>query len=431
MEGPTPVSALIHAATMVAAGVYMLVRVGFLIDASPGALQVIAWIGTITAVLAALMATQQNDIKRILAYSTLSQLGYMVMAVGLASGEAAMFHLFTHAAFKALLFLGAGSIIYMLHHEQDIWRMGGLAKRLPITFLTFLVGTLALIGFPGFSGFFSKDAILALAYERSLPIFALAAFTALLTAFYMTRLVVVAFFGHARSAHAARGAESPVVMTLPLILLSLPAAIGGFGFFAKNFLSLCLTRRSRSSRCRRSPFSRCSLASPAPFILYRNRTTEPVDIALFRNRFYLDELYALLIRWTQGLLAARFRICRSLDSRRRDRSRIERRDLGQRISAPAAAGRQLAGLRFSFRARHHRTHLLHGFPLMLLFIVFAPLITALLILVGAPARVTALLGSAATTVATLIAFFFTIRPGPDSSSLVHFRSAKRGGFSSC
>jgi NADH-quinone oxidoreductase subunit L len=119
----------------------------------------------------------------------------MVMAVGLASGPAAMFHLFTHAAFKALLFLGSGSIIYMLHHEQDIWRMGGLAKRLPITFLTFMVGTLALIGFPGFSGFFSKDAILALAYERNTPIFFLAACSALLTAFYMTRLVVVAFFG--------------------------------------------------------------------------------------------------------------------------------------------------------------------------------------------------------------------------------------------
>src|SRR5262245_39297349 len=164
MEGPTPISALIHAATMVAAGVYMLVRVGFLIQVAPEALNVIAWIGTITAVLAALVATQQNDIKRILAYSTLSQLGYMVMAVGLASGEAAMFHLFTHAFFKALLFLGAGSIIVMLHHEQNIWKMGGLAGRLGITFLTFVVGTLALIGFPGFSGFFSKDAILLLAY---------------------------------------------------------------------------------------------------------------------------------------------------------------------------------------------------------------------------------------------------------------------------
>ena len=303
MEGPTPVSALIHAATMVAAGVYMLVRVGFLIDASLGALQVIAWIGTITAVLAALMATQQNDIKRILAYSTLSQLGYMVMAVGLASGQAAMFHLFTHAAFKALLFLGAGSIIYMLHHEQDIWRMGGLAKRLPITFLTFLVGTLALIGFPGFSGFFSKDAILLLAYARSLPIFALAAFTALLTAFYMTRLMVVAFFGNARSPNAARGAEAPAVMTIPLILLSLPAAIGGFGFFARNFINLP-NETKPVVLVPAIAFAGLLIGLLGAIVLYHNRTTEPVDIALFRNRFYLDELYAWLIRATQGALAA-------------------------------------------------------------------------------------------------------------------------------
>ncbi len=145
---PTPISALIHAATMVAAGVYMLVRVGFIIQASPSALLVIAWIGTISALLAGLIATQQNDIKRILAYSTISQLGYMMIAVGLASNEAAMFHLFTHAFFKALLFLGAGSIIIMLHHEQNIWKMGGLARHLPITFLTFVVGALASDWFP-------------------------------------------------------------------------------------------------------------------------------------------------------------------------------------------------------------------------------------------------------------------------------------------
>src|SRR5437870_4301952 len=172
MEGPTPISALIHAATMVAAGVYMLVRVGFLIQAAPEALSIIAWIGTITALMAALIATQQDDIKRILAYSTLSQLGYMIMAVGLASGEAAMFHLFTHAFFKALLFLSAGAVIVALHHEQNIWKMGGLSKKLPITFVTFGVGALALIGCPPFSGFFSKDAILALAYEHNTPIFA-------------------------------------------------------------------------------------------------------------------------------------------------------------------------------------------------------------------------------------------------------------------
>jgi len=167
MEGPTPVSALIHAATMVAAGVYMLVRVAFIIQASQTALLIVAWIGTITAVMSALIATQQNDIKRILAYSTLSQLGYMVMAVGLASDEAAMFHLFTHAFFKALLFLAAGSIIVMLHHEQNIWKMGGLRRRLPITFVTFGAGALALNGCPPFSGFFSKDAILAIAWEHN------------------------------------------------------------------------------------------------------------------------------------------------------------------------------------------------------------------------------------------------------------------------
>jgi NADH-quinone oxidoreductase subunit L len=302
MEGPTPVSALIHAATMVAAGVYMLVRVGFLIDASATALEVIAWIGTITAVLAALMATQQNDIKRVLAYSTLSQLGYMVMAVGLASGQAAMFHLFTHAAFKALLFLGSGSIIFMLHHEQNIWQMGGLAKRLPITFLTFLVGTLALVGFPGFSGFFSKDAILLLAYEKSFPIFLLAAFTALLTAFYMTRLVIVTFFGSPRSAPAARSGESPLVMTAPLILLAIPAAIGGLGFFARRFLELP-NEQEPGMAVPAIAFVALLLGAFGAIFLYRNRTQEPLDIALFRDRFYLDQFYQSLIRWTQGTLA--------------------------------------------------------------------------------------------------------------------------------
>src|SRR5437762_2572264 len=178
MEGPTPVSALIHAATMVAAGVYMLVRVAFVIPASQTALLVIAWIGTITAVLGALIATQQSDIKRILAYSTISQLGYMVMAVGLASNEAAMFHLFTHAFFKALLFLAAGSVIVALHHEQDIWKMGGLSRNLPITFWTFLIGTLALAGVPPLSGFYSKDEILLLAFEKSPPLFIMAITTA-------------------------------------------------------------------------------------------------------------------------------------------------------------------------------------------------------------------------------------------------------------
>lgn len=302
MEGPTPISALIHAATMVAAGVYMLVRVGFLIQASPPALLVIAWIGIITAVMAGLIATQQDDIKRILAYSTLSQLGYMVMAVGLASGEAAMFHLFTHAFFKALLFLGAGAIIIMLHHEQNIWKMGGLAGKLRITFGTFFVGTLALIGCPPFSGFFSKDAILAIAYEKNAAIFCLALFTAFLTAFYMLRLVVVVFFGQARGEQARRGKEAPLVMTGPLLVLAVPAALAGFGFFANRFLQVPHVAEEGHA----VPILAASAMLAGvilAFVLYRNRETDPIDLAVLRHRFYFDELYTWLISATQGLLA--------------------------------------------------------------------------------------------------------------------------------
>jgi NADH-quinone oxidoreductase subunit L len=302
MEGPTPVSALIHAATMVAAGVYMLVRVAFIIQASQNALLVIAWIGTITAVMAALIATQQDDIKRILAYSTLSQLGYMVMAVGLASNEAAMFHLFTHAFFKALLFLGAGCVIVMLHHEQNIWKMGGLSRSLPITFLAFTAGGLALIGFPPFSGFFSKDGILALAYARSTPIFALALFTALLTAFYVTRLFVVVFLGKPRSAEARSGHEAPFVMTAPLIVLAILSTIGGFSFFAGRFLVI----PHEKEMVLLVPM----LAVIALFVgggiavsLYRRREIEPFDVEFLRRRFYIDEFYGWLIESTQERLA--------------------------------------------------------------------------------------------------------------------------------
>ncbi len=302
MEGPTPISALIHAATMVAAGVYMLVRVGFIIQASQTALLVIAWIGTITAVLAALIATQQNDIKRILAYSTLSQLGYMVMAVGLASSEAAMFHLFTHAFFKALLFLAAGSVIVMLHHEQNIWKMGGLSRNLPITFLTFGAGALALIGCPPFSGFFSKDAILAIAYERNVPIFVVGLLTAFLTAFYVVRLLVVVFFGKARSEIARKSNESPVVMTGPLIVLALLATFGGFAFFARNFLVLPI-EKNIAFFVPVLAISALALGCGLAITLYRNRKSEPFDIELFRRLFYVNEFYSWLINWTQELLA--------------------------------------------------------------------------------------------------------------------------------
>src|SRR3982751_504661 len=309
MEGPTPISALIHAATMVAAGVYMLVRVAFIIQASQTALLVIAWIGTITAAMAALIATQQNDIKRILAYSTLSQLGYMIMAVGLASGEAAMFHLFTHAFFKALLFLGAGSVIVALHHEQNIWKMGGQSRNLFLTFVTFGVGMLALIGCPPFAGFFSKDAILSLSYNRNSLIFVFALITAFLTAFYMMRLFVVVFFGKARSPAARTSREAPTSMLIPPVVLSVLAVIGGFNFFARHFLTLP-HERDAAQFVPGLALVAMLLGTIGAIFLYRGRTADPFSFLLLRRKFYIDELYELLINATQEMVA---HICAFID----------------------------------------------------------------------------------------------------------------------
>ncbi|MFL6515859.1 MAG: NADH-quinone oxidoreductase subunit L [Chthoniobacterales bacterium] len=302
MEGPTPVSALIHAATMVAAGVYMLVRIAFVIQASPDALTVIAWIGTITAFMAALIATQQDDIKRVLAYSTLSQLGYMIAAIGLGSNEAAMFHLFTHAFFKALLFLGAGSVIIALHHEQNIWRMGGLSRNMPITFLAFAIAALALIGFPGFSGFFSKDAILAHAFDHNKAIFAITLITALLTAFYVTRMFVAVFWSKPRSDAARSSDESPFVMSAPLIILAVLSLVGGYGFFASPFISI---PREKEFTMIVPVLATVATLVGAGFglALYRNRASEPYRVELLRRAFYMDDLYDWFIDITQGLLA--------------------------------------------------------------------------------------------------------------------------------
>ena len=238
MEGPTPVSALIHAATMVAAGVYMMARLFFSLSQGGDLAEIIpafssttiAWVGGITALLAALMATQQDDIKKILAYSTLSQLGYMIMAVGLLNYEAGMFHLYTHAWFKALLFLGSGAIIYACHHEQNIWNMGGLFRKMPITGITFLIGTVALMAVPGSSGFFSKEEILiaALHHGEITPLFCIAAFVALLTAFYMSRAVLVTFFGKARSHGAEEAKEVGPIMFVPLLLLAVLAIASAY-----------------------------------------------------------------------------------------------------------------------------------------------------------------------------------------------------------
>jgi NADH-quinone oxidoreductase subunit L len=226
MEGPTPVSALIHAATMVAAGIYMLCRIDVLMV--PQALVVITWVGTLTALYAALCAITNRDIKKVLAYSTLSQLGYMVAAFGLGSVGAAMFHLTTHAFFKALLFLGSGSVIFACHHEQDIFKMGGLRARMPLTFWTFTIAVAAIVGLPGLAGFFSKDAILALAFENNTAVFAVLALTAVLTAFYMLRLWKIVFLGPPRGEAAGHAHEGGAWLVSPLVLLALLSVVGGY-----------------------------------------------------------------------------------------------------------------------------------------------------------------------------------------------------------
>ena len=311
MEGPTPVSALIHAATMVAAGVYMLCRTLFLFNAD--ALHVIAYIGGFTSLLAALIAVQQNDIKRIIAYSTLSQLGYMVMAVGLNGPTPAMFHLTTHAFFKALLFLAAGSVIIGMHHEQDIWQMGNLRKKMPITFWTFLVGALALSGVPPFSGFYSKDSIFAQALEqKSYVLLGVAVFVAALTAFYTFRLFFVVFFGQEKSKAASHAHESPLVMTLPLVALAVFAAIGGFIGIWNNYGSQFIGEHNNWDPLSFAQQLLEPLRTPVPmligiavglagiflaFSLYKNATTDPLPAKLgglataMKNKFYFDELY--------------------------------------------------------------------------------------------------------------------------------------------
>jgi len=323
MEGPTPVSALIHAATMVAAGVYMLCRVYPLLLLSAPGMFFIAFIGCFTAVFAALIAVQQNDIKRILAYSTLSQLGYMVMAVGCGGPDAAMFHLTTHAFFKALLFLAAGSVIHALHEEQDIWKMGGLWNKIPLTFYTFAIGMLALIGFPGLAGFFSKDYLLSIAYVRSPGFYWVGVITACLTAFYMTRLVVVAFFGPPRAHAAEHPHESPLPMTIPLVILAVLSFIGGWSFGGYGIqpfyhgwfmdvihsmypLGVVVPEPETGTFLEMIvPGAVVLLGVVSAFYLYWGSKTDPLDIRILANKFYIDELYDRSLVGGQQL-AARF-----------------------------------------------------------------------------------------------------------------------------
>jgi NADH-quinone oxidoreductase subunit L len=331
MEGPTPVSALIHAATMVAAGVFLVARVYPLMDAdvsgllnSSTALSVVTWVGAITAVTAALIATAQNDIKRILAYSTVSQLGYMMMGLGVGGVAVGMFHLITHAFFKALLFLGAGSVIHGCHGEQDIRRMGGLRKYMPVTFATYAVGMLALAGVPlFFSGFWSKDEILHAAFlwqPSKLP-FLLGLVGAFLTAFYMTRQVLLVFYGEAREG-AKKAHESPSVMTLPLVVLAVCAMLlGVLGTPAWPWFHSYLTGHHvefNFSKLFSPEFLFMALLSTVVVFaglalgwkLYNGKPGEMDPLERFQpglypflqNRLYFDELYAMSFgRWMQGL----------------------------------------------------------------------------------------------------------------------------------
>ena len=312
MAGPTPVSALIHAATMVTAGIYMITRANMLFSASELTQHIIAIVGISTALLSATIAIKQNDIKKVLAYSTVSQLGYMFLGLGVGAYSGAVFHVITHACFKALLFLGAGSVIHAMHHEQDIRKMGGLKAKLPITHLTFLLGCIAIAGVPPFSGFFSKDEILAAAFAKSPIYWALGVMGAAMTAFYMFRLYATTFLGQFRGTHEQEHHlhESPAAMTLPLILLAIasviagalgiPALMGGNHWLAHQLIPIIGEQHeahlSHSTEWALMGIS-VSIALIALFIAigrYKKQIDAEPQTSLgkfLQNKWYIDELY--------------------------------------------------------------------------------------------------------------------------------------------
>ncbi len=329
MAGPTPVSALIHAATMVTAGIYMIARSNVLYSLAPVTQNIVAIIGLATAILAALIALKQNDIKKVLAYSTVSQLGYMFLGLGVGAYVGSVFHVMTHAFFKALLFLAAGSVIHALHHEQDVRKMGGLKKFLPITHLTFLIGCLAIAGIPPFSGFFSKDEILIAAYAANPIYYWIGLGGALLTAFYMFRLYALTFLGTFRSGEATHQNaadsgdhvhESPAAMTVPLAVLAVLAAIGGFlglpqifneklgtSHYLQHFLSPVVHAENAEPHVAASTewmvLGVSVILIVASCVLAVNRykkwesRTEPASgfAKLLANKFYVDEFYDSII----------------------------------------------------------------------------------------------------------------------------------------
>jgi len=321
MAGPTPVSALIHAATMVTAGIYMIARSNVLFDLAPVVQHIIAIVGLATAVLGAVIAITQTDIKKVLAYSTVSQLGYMFLGLGVGAYNGSFFHVITHAFFKALLFLCAGSVIHAMHHEQDMRHMGGLRKKLPVTFITMLIGTIAISGLPPFSGFFSKDEILAHVYEHNKVMWAIGVFTAFLTAFYMFRMIFLTFFGTYRGTHHAEEKihESPSSMTFPLIVLAvlsivggaigIPEALGGHHWLS-HWLSPIIPHHAGAEDFATEYILMAVsvigvvISIIIAYVKYVKQNHVPVSdetkrtalAGLSYHKFYIDEIYDLLIR---------------------------------------------------------------------------------------------------------------------------------------
>ena len=325
MAGPTPVSALIHAATMVTAGIYMIARSNVLYNLAPLTQEIIMWIGLATALLAATIALKQNDIKKVLAYSTVSQLGFMFLALGTGNYIAAVFHVMAHAFFKALLFLGSGSVIHGMHHEQDINNMGGLKSKMKITYITFFIGCLAIAGIPPLSGFFSKDSILIGAYEHNKIVYAIALFTACLTAFYMFRLLFITFNGKFRGTEKQWNHvhESPAAMTVPLIILAILSAIAGFvnipALFGgteslTHFLSPVIQQTHQTTLSHATEYMLMGgavvlILAVISWAYFKFKNYEPKEETsafgkTLENKWYVDELYnSILVKPLQAIAA--------------------------------------------------------------------------------------------------------------------------------
>jgi len=316
MAGPTPVSALIHAATMVTAGIFMLTRLNFLFDLAPEIQNLIAIVGVFTAVIAATIGLKQNDIKKVLAYSTVSQLGLMFLALGCGAYQVAVFHVITHAFFKACLFLGSGSVIHALHGEQDMRKMGGLRKAMPITSITMLVSSLAISGIPLFSGFFSKDEILMVAFEHNKFFWIVASLASIMTAFYMFRLMFLTFFNDFRGTEAQKHHlhESPILITLPLIILAILATVGGLislpgNSWLNHYLSPIFYKAHGEHHLTSQDYMLMAVAVIGAlvgiiyaYIIYNKRNTIPVEDSeiqgfnkILYNKYYVDEFYTKVV----------------------------------------------------------------------------------------------------------------------------------------